>query len=247
MISKVYIYIREKLDIYRSYVQPPQKQITQRKVLLIHAHPVPESYSTCISKAVESGLQKAGHEVRVRRLYCHGDPKECYNGKTFEPVLTCEERRNYHDHDKINLRRNNPINADNNLIAADVQEAAADLRWCDSIIFVYPTWWFNMPAILKGYFDRVLLQGIGFELDHKGLHPALTNIKKIGVVSTYGSPWYLVAYAGDNGRQFISRGLRSCFAPTCQLTWYSLYDADSATYEERRKFLENIEESFKSF
>lgn len=45
-----------------------------------------------------------------------------------------------------------------------VQEAVEDLRWCDSLVLVYPTWWSGMPAVLKGFFDRVFLPNVAFHL-----------------------------------------------------------------------------------
>mmetsp|Transcript_208 Transcript_208/g.192 ORF Transcript_208/g.192 Transcript_208/m.192 type:complete len:251 (-) Transcript_208:53-805(-) len=249
VLSSIISVIQETLNSFCSVVPPPaSKSFVSRKVLLIHAHPVPESFSTHLSISVESGLRNAGHQVRVRRLYCYGKKEECYCGKSFQPVLSCEEKKSYLDNDLVNIRReiDDTINS-NSKIPKDIQQATVDLRWCDSIVFVYPTWWYNFPAILKGYLDRVFLKGIGFELDDKGLHPGLMNVDKIGVVTTYGSPWYAVLYMGDNGRRFISRGLRECTSPTCHLAWYSMYDIDSSSIEDRQRFLTTIEKEFEKF
>ena len=66
------------------------------------------------------------------------------------------------------------------------------LRRADGILFCFPHWWFSMPAMLKGYFDRVWGPGIAFEHDLAGgrIKPLLTNVKVFGVVTSYGAPWW---------------------------------------------------------
>jgi NAD(P)H dehydrogenase (quinone) len=80
-----------------------------------------------------------------------------------------------------------------------------------------------------------------------GLQPLLTNIERVGVVTTYGaSPW-IVAAAGDNGRRMWSRALRPLFSPTCALRWHGLHDMDNTTKEQREMFLAEVEEAYKRF
>ena len=105
-----------------------------------------------------------------------------------------------------------------------------------------------MPAILKGYFDRVYLQGIALDFDkNNNFIGKLKHINKIGAVSTYGSPWHIIAYAGDQGRAFISRGLRPCFADDCQLLWLGLYSMDNTTEKGRKEFLNQVKQAFLKF
>ena len=102
----------------------------------------------------------------------------------------------------------------------------ADLRWCDSIVFVYPTWWFNLPATLKGYFDRTFVPGADCVWDFpsgekasgeivasNGLVPRLTNVKRIMGISTYGASRRITFLAGDNGRNCIGTAIRSNVRP----------------------------------
>ena len=106
-----------------------------------------------------------------------------------------------------------------------------------------------MPAILKGYIDRVFLPGVAFKLPEGGgaLIPLLTNINKVGVVTTYGATQPVVIYAGDNSRNLISRGLRPLFNSNCPLLWMGLYNLDSTTLENRVSFLKKVENSFSEF
>lgn len=106
-----------------------------------------------------------------------------------------------------------------------------------------------MPAILKGYIDRVFLPGVAFKLPDGGgaLVPLLTNIKKVGVVTTYGATQPVVLYAGDNSRNLISRGLRPLFNAHCPLMWMGLYNLDSTSIDNRTTFLRKVEEAYSEF
>lgn len=246
-------FIREIINTVTCVVNPP-KNYKKRKILIIHVHPVPESFSSSISLVVKNCLLEKGHEVRLKRLYFHNEKSECYNGESFQPALTTEERRLYLDQESILTRKTLDSEKIDEKVFIDlsVQQAINDLRWCNSIIFIYPTWWFNFPAMLKGYIDRVFLAGVAFDLpkDKDGkfhFTPYLTHINKIGVITTYGSTFLTVCYAGDNGRQFISHGLRPVLASRCQLQWNGLYDMDNLTELQRKSFLKSLEDTYKYF
>ena len=110
--------------------------------------------------------------------------------------------------------------------APEVREAIEDLQWSNALVLVYPTWWFNVPGTLKGFIDRTFLPDVAFRLPKEnssngttetGLQPCLTNIEKLGVVSTFGAPSHIVMAAGDNGRRMLSHGLRPLFHPQCMM------------------------------
>mmetsp|Transcript_19319 Transcript_19319/g.18649 ORF Transcript_19319/g.18649 Transcript_19319/m.18649 type:complete len:253 (+) Transcript_19319:99-857(+) len=244
------ISLSKKLNNFTSYIQPLSEPSEKKKVLLIRAHPVPESYSTALANAAEKGLRLAGHDVRVRSLYFHGNKEECYAGKEFPCVLNANERRGYMD---VVLTKERETGNSN--LSQEVIEAVEDLRWCDSVVYVFPTWWFSLPAIVKGYLDRVLLPGISFKLPdasmvkagQTGLIPGLTNIKKIGVITTYGCPFHVVLYCGDSSRSIITNGVRPLFGENCVVKWNGLYNMDNVTKEERDQFLDRIINEYKSF
>ncbi|MEQ8966551.1 MAG: NAD(P)H-dependent oxidoreductase [Azospirillaceae bacterium] len=194
-------------------------------VLLVHAHPVPESYNAALRDAVRAALEAAGHSVDLLDLYAEG----------FVPVLSAEERRIYHDVDD-NLRP----------VAREVER----LRAAEALVLVYPTWWYGMPAILKGWFDRVWLPGVAFTLPEGGgpIRPALTGIRKIGVVTSSGSPrWFLRGYMGDPGRRVILRGLKPLCAPRARSLWLCHYSMDASTPESRARFLGRVDRAFRRF
>jgi NAD(P)H dehydrogenase (quinone) len=187
------------------------------KVLVVHAHPRADSYSAALRDAALRGLRAAGHEVELRDLHA----------ENFDPVMRSDERARYHDTSK-NLTG----------IEADV----AQLRAADALLLVYPTWWYGMPAMLKGWFDRVWVPGVTFTLGRGAIEPALTNIKRIGVVTTYGSPLWLLWYLGWPDRRVLGSGIRRLCAKGCALDWLYLTRMDQRDDADRRAFLARVEQ-----
>ena len=108
-------------------------------------------------------LRSSGHEVTDLDLYT----------EDFRPVMSREERKEYEDPAQYR---------------ETVKEYALQLAETDAIVAVYPTWWYGLPAILKGYHDRVWAPRIAFDIGADGVFQTdrLANIRKLGVVTRYG-------------------------------------------------------------
>jgi NAD(P)H dehydrogenase (quinone) len=120
----------------------------------------------------------------------------------------------------------------------DDQLAAAE-----AIVLVYPAWWYGMPAMLKGYFDRVWLPGVAFDVtpDGRVLTDRLQRIRRIVVVTTYGGSWWMVRLAmGDPARKIIARAVHALCARNCRVDWYVHYNMDSTTPRRLQRFLRRI-------
>src|SRR5204862_20271 len=157
------------------------------------------------SHAVVARLHAAGHEVDHCDLYAEG----------FDPVLTAPERRAY-----------NTPTPDLAAVAAHI----ARLRAAEALVLCFPTWWYGMPAILKGWFDRVWTNGVAFTLPEGGgaIRPALRNIRKFAVVTTYGSPWWLMNLVLRAPiRAVLIGGLRRLCAPDCRWIFLALSNIDA--------------------
>ena len=244
----VFSFIRTKLNVWvSSHVAPPRREHSDepRRLLLIHAHPRADSYSHALADAVENGAREGGHEVRRFALYDYAGTKTEPLGVSFQPCLTAEESTVAYKTEQ-GLSR----------FAPDVQKALTDLHWCDSLVFVYPTWWFNMPAMLKGYLDRVMVPGKGGAFDmpppdgkgvnpRSGLVPLLSNVKRIAGVSTYGAPRHLVFLGGDNGRNTLATAVRQNFAHDCTCLWVGLYSMDHRNEKERQGFVSLVKKTFR--
>lgn len=189
------------------------------RILVVFSHPVEESFGAAIYRRLLDGLARAGHEVRGLDLHAIG----------FDPVMSAEERRHYHTPE---------------LNAVRVREQIEHLRWAEALIFVYPTWWYSLPAMLKGWIDRVWVPFVTFDLP-SGLQPIrgrMQNIRLVGGISTYGSPWWWVRFViGDPGRRIVMRGIRPLCHERCRTFWLGHYRMDSSTPESRAAFLARVD------
>ena len=244
--------LQAKLNQLTSYVPPPPRVAATQgqeslKILLVHAHPDPvNSYSAAIAKQVETSAKEAGHEVRRISLY-----KTSTNSKArvddYQPKLTAQEHAHQHARG---------TNVDQRDLAPEIKEYVRLLQWCDTLVFVYPTWWMNTPAALKGFFDRALVHDLCWSLPNTvtnpdqststtGLIPKLTNISQIVGISTYGAPWHIVTLAGDNGRRMIANAIRPITSPSATVAWLGLYGMDETTNVQRTDFLKEVDNMVK--
>lgn len=118
-------------------------------VFIVHAHPEPQSFNGALTRHAQEVLTAAGHEVRVSDLYAMG----------WDPV---SDRRNFTTVANPNLFRQQQEEqhaTQHHGFALDIQAELEKLEWCNVLIFQFPLWWFSMPAILKGWVDRVFAMG----------------------------------------------------------------------------------------
>lgn len=185
---------------------------------VVHCHPLADSYSHALAAAVVEELEQRGHDVTTTDLYRDG----------FDPAMNAVERRSYYQ----------PAYE-----GAAVAEYIELLRRVDGVIFCFPQWWFGAPAMLKGYFDRVWAPGVAFTHDLAGarLKPLLRNIKVFGVVTSYGSPWWVTRMvAGDPGRKVLMRALKPMCGAGVRSFYLAHYDMDRSTAATRQAFLDRV-------
>ncbi len=185
--------------------------------LVVYVHPRPDGFAAAVRDRVLAALDAGGHQSTVLDLYAEG----------FDPRLTAEEHR---------LHRSPP--EDKPQIAAHV----ALVRACDTLVLVYPTWWSALPAMLKGWFERVWVNGVAAQVHDDGRPPSplLTNIRRIIVVTTHGSPKWLNAIQGESGKRFAKRSLRASVNRRCRVHWIAFYGIDRSNLEERERFLARV-------
>jgi NAD(P)H dehydrogenase (quinone) len=176
-------------------------------VLVLYAHPVETSFNAALHGAVVSALTKAGHTIDDCDLY----------SENFDPRLTREERLVYHE-----------VGPNIEPVRGYVERVQA----AEGLVLTFPVWNFGYPAILKGFFDRVFLPGVSFDLlDDGGIRARLTHIKKLAAVCTYGGTRWRAMLAGDPPRRAVKRVLRAQtgFAPVTYLAHYDMNRATNAT------------------
>jgi NAD(P)H dehydrogenase (quinone) len=193
------------------------------RVLYLYCHPVPESFHGSLRAAALAGLARAGHEVDLCDLYAEG----------FDPVLGPEERRAYHD-----LARNR----------RGLETYVERLQRAEAMAVQFPTWCFGAPAMLKGFFDRLFLPGLAFDLtDPARVRPTLGNIKRLAGIVTYGRPRLAAWYMGDPPRKLLTRYVRWFVAPGAPVAYHALYHLNVATDAQRRSFVARVERRMERF
>ena len=186
------------------------------RVLVLYAHPLEDSFAAAVHRAALAGLRAAGHEVDDCDLYAEG----------FNPVLSAEERRDYHD-PALNRR----------LIDPYVERV---LR-AEALVLCFPVWCFGQPAILKGFFDRVFIPGVSFRLEDGVAKPALTHIRRILGVTTYGRPRWTAWLVGDPAKKSVTRYLRLLTGWKATARYVALRDMNRATQAQREAFLAKVQ------
>ena len=176
-----------------------------KHVLLVYVHPVPDSYTAHLRDLATSTLERCGHTVDVCDLY----------GEGFDPVLSLDERLNHHAPPETKPH---------------VAAYADRLHRADALVFVYPTWWSGPPAMLKGWWDRVWVEGVAYTLPagRNRVRGALRNIRTIAVVTTHGSSRLINLVEGASGRRQIGRTLRALCHRFARVRWIALYGIDGA-------------------
>lgn len=131
--------------------------------LIIYCNPNPKSLSAAYRDALIQLTEMSGNPVNVRDLYNIG----------FHPVLE------QIDFDALKHGQ----------IPADVKVEQDYVLWADLITFVYPIWWSGMPALLKGYIDRVFTKGFAYRMDEKGNPEGLLGGRKVMILNNMGAAY----------------------------------------------------------
>jgi len=194
------------------------------RVLVLFAHPLADSFAAALHRSVVSALREVGHEVDDCDLYATG----------FDPMMTAAERRAH-----------NTPNPDLSAVEHHVER----LRAADAVVLCFPVWWYGMPAILKGYFDRVWVNGVAFHLHTGGkIEPGLHRLKKLWVVCTYGAPWWLIRLVLRGPvRTVIHTGIRGLCTRHVKTRFLALYSMESKTPADTTRFLAKVERAFRRF
>jgi len=187
------------------------------KVLIVFTHPNANSFNHALLENIQSGLEQSGHEVVVKDLY-----KE-----TFDPILSAPELADLHK----------------GVIPPRIAKEQEQLLWADSLVFIYPLWWFDRPAILKGWFDVVLTNGLAFEYSSEGVKGLLKHKKAEVIITAGGSKKY---FEDNDALQLIHRPVTDGTLSFCGIDDVSHqihYDIANLTDEERQEILENTKQS----
>jgi NAD(P)H dehydrogenase (quinone) len=188
------------------------------RALVVFCHPCKQSFNAAVRDLVLEKLSAAGAEVRLHDLYAGG----------FQPLLSWDEWKGY------------LASPDNQ---APVQAEVEDVRWCDALIFIYPTWWYGLPAMMKGWLDRVLLPDVAFLMpdgQHRTIRPGLRHIRSLAVFTTCGASWWLTQLVGAPGKRMLTRGVGLLCARGRKTAYAAHYLMDSSTPASRAAHLARV-------
>ncbi|MDR1613824.1 MAG: NAD(P)H-dependent oxidoreductase [Planctomycetota bacterium] len=163
------------------------------RILTIYSHPIPDSFNAAILTAISEEVALRGHEHNIRDLYKMG----------FNPVLGIA------DFEQFNR----------GTIPADIKKEQDAIRKADILFLVHPIWWSGMPAILKGWIERVFSYGFAYGHDSKGVKALLTG-KKAVIVNT----------TGGTEKSFADSGFGDAFRLLAQDSIYRFVGLDIALH-----------------
>ncbi|WP_240489825.1 NAD(P)H-dependent oxidoreductase [Actinomadura atramentaria] len=183
------------------------------RILWVFAHPEPGSLNGALRDAGLKAVADLGHEVRESDLYA----------MDWNPVITAAD---YGDAaGRLVVGRDSAAAHASGTLAADIRAEQEKLRWADAVVVQFPLWWFGPPAILKGWFDRVLVQGFAH-----GVHADDGRALRYGAGPLSGRRVLTVVSTGARPETFAPRGvhgdLRHVLWPVLHgVYWYTGMDA----------------------
>jgi NAD(P)H dehydrogenase (quinone) len=186
--------------------------------LVVAAHPVADSLCMALCESAAAALAAQGHEVVIEDLYRQG----------FDPRLSEAERRSHYTPHPD---------------ASEVSAAAARLIDAEALLLVFPTWWFSLPAMLKGWFDRVWVPGVAFDNrpDFGPIEPRLLKLRHTLAVTTLGSPWWVDRLVMRQPvRRVLKTALIGACAPQCRFQMLSFYKCEKVSAERFAGFARRL-------
>lgn len=158
------------------------------KVFLVHAHPEPRSFTSAMKDVAIETLTGAGHEVRVSDLYA----------MRFKASLDAEDFPEAADPGFFKAQAEQVKAHESGALAADILAEQEKLFWSDVLLLQFPLWWFSVPAILKGWVDRVFTMGRIYGGGKWYSNGALGGRRAMCVLTT-GGPEAIYGPRGRNG------------------------------------------------
>jgi NAD(P)H dehydrogenase (quinone) len=148
------------------------------KVLIVYAHQETQSFNAALLTRSVEVLTAHGHEVRVSDLYAMG----------FNPVATADDFHERRFPDRLQYDREQKHNYQGDSLSDDIAGEIEKLLWCDLLILQFPLWWFSVPAIMKGWIDRVFVNGAIYGSGRRYDTGGLNGRRAMVVTSTAAYP-----------------------------------------------------------
>lgn len=197
------------------------------KTLIVYNHPHEGSFCSAIREAVESGLGKGGHECRIINLDLDG----------FDPVMREKDLAAFVKAGRIGedgLENVDPI----------VLRYMKKLRWAEHLVLIFPIWWMTMPAMMKGFVDKVIFPGVVYKMEDGNLVSMLSSLKQVTVITTMNTAQDV--YKDVFGNSIEGSLIKGTFNKIGihDIRWISLNKVKQSGDEKRWLWLDEIETEF---
>lgn len=190
--------------------------------VIVFTHPYPQSFCHSILDSVCRGLGSGNHIVDVIHLDNEG----------FNPVMSATDLQAYKDRKPVD---------------AQVLSYKHRLEQADHLVFIFPIWWELMPALMKGFIEKVIFPGVVYEQKANAMRPTLPLLKHITVITTMDthSLVYRLVYGNAVRRALVwgtfwKIGYR-------RVSWIALSRVPRVSDQRRRRWLQKIEKRFSNY
>lgn len=194
-------------------------------ILIVFNHPYEGSFCNSLLNSVQNGLKKASHSIDL----IHLDKEE------FNPVMSAQDLKAFRDRKPVDTQ------------VIGYQER---LENADHLIFIFPIWWELMPALMKGFIDRVIFPGLAYDYANKSntrMKPLLKRIKGVTVITTMNTPGFIYRWFFGNAIQkalirgtFWKLGYKN-------RKWISYNRVKMVNQSKREQWLVKLEKQFSKF
>jgi len=191
------------------------------KLVIVYNHPYEGSFCNAILNSVNNGAAAAGHEIDVINL----------DKDKFNPVMSSEDLLAFRNKKSIDPIAINYIQR---------------VKSADQVVFIFPIWWELMPALMKGFIDKVIFPGELYDYNRSGfgMVSLAENIKKITIITTMNTP--LIMYKLIYGNAIKKALIKGTIQKTGnrKVKWLSLNMVKFSSDSKRKKWLAQIEKRF---
>lgn len=198
------------------------------KTLIVFNHPYGGSFCGAIMAAVEDGLKDSGQHFMTINL----------DQDDFDPVMRAKDLLAFSGAGRIGeaaLEETDDL----------VKEYKPKLEWAEHMVMIFPIWWMTMPAMTKGFIDKVIFPAIAYNMD-KGRLVSRLKLKKVTIITTMNTP-------ADIYKNTFHNAIEGCLVNGTfrqigieDVEWISLNGVKQATQEQRTAWLEDLRKRFAS-
>jgi NAD(P)H dehydrogenase (quinone) len=199
------------------------------KIVIVFNHPYPQSFCSAILNAVSAGIKRARHEIDLIHL----------DNDEFDPVMKAKDLEAF-------AKAKHDPSCSIQLVDPKVIDYKRRLENADHLVFIFPIWWELMPAMTKGFIDKVIFPGITYEYQKKGIGmiSKMKNLKGLTIITTMNTPsfFYWLVFGNAIKRALMAGTFWKIGVKNRK--WISLNRVKFVSEEKRKKWLVNIENKF---